>query len=244
MISCFETVELRDGLYFELDAHLSLLRTALSTLGLPPLDEPQLSRALELARSHPPEPEGVDSLRRVRVSWDDRGEPIVVASPMLVHTTPAAVFVDPEPRLLSTASWAGLKTTSYRSATAYSSEHPASDEVLMVNELRSICGGGYSNLFTVVRGSLITPRVGSGSRAGVTRSLIIEGLRDAGVEVFEGTLSVDDVLNADEAFLTSTGRHVQAIGSINGNCYPPERPVTEIAARTFNQIYNESFRWS
>lgn len=68
MISCFETVELRDGLYFELDAHLFALENRSGhSLGLPPLDEPQLSRALELARSHPPEPEGVDSLRRVRV---------------------------------------------------------------------------------------------------------------------------------------------------------------------------------
>lgn len=244
MISCFETVELRDGLYFELDSHLSLLRTALATLSLPPFDEPQMSRALNLARSHPPEPEHAESVRRVRVSCDDRGELTVVVSPMVVPTTPAAVYLDPEPRLLSTAIWAGLKTTSYRSATVYSSEHPASDEVLMVNELRSICGGGYSNLFAVIEGSLITPRVGSGCRAGVTRSLIIDGLRDAGVEVFEGTLSADDVLNADEAFLTSTGRHVQAVGSINETTSLAMGQVTALAARTLAELRRQPSRWT
>lgn len=239
MISCFETVELRDGSFFELDFHLDLLRDASLRLGLPELDEPAVNRALDdLRDSGGPHP------MRVRITWDDGARVTAVSAPMRAVASSAAVVVDNTPRVLSSAVWAGLKSNNYCPAAVYATEHPSADEVILVNELRSICGGGYSTLFIVDSGQLFTPATSSGCRPGVTRKLLLDHLPDVGVHVSEATIKVDDLVSASEAFICSTGRRIQPIGSVNGQALPTNRPITEICKEVLDKLYEDTNRWS
>ncbi|MEM7268282.1 MAG: branched-chain amino acid aminotransferase [Pseudomonadota bacterium] len=65
-----------------------------------------------------------------------------------------------------------------------------------------------SNLFIVRDGVAQTPSPNGSFLAGITRSRIIELLRDDGVEVEETVLSLDDVRAADEIFTTGNALKV------------------------------------
>jgi branched-chain amino acid aminotransferase len=68
-----------------------------------------------------------------------------------------------------------------------------------------------SNLFIVKNGAALTPPIDAGLLPGITREFLFEVGREAGIEVREAVLKDDDLLDADESFLTSTTREVVPI---------------------------------
>ena len=68
-----------------------------------------------------------------------------------------------------------------------------------------------SNLFMAKDGVVITPAINGTFLNGVTRQRTIKLLREDGVEVIEGTLTVDDVMAADEIFSTGNNAKVKAV---------------------------------
>jgi branched-chain amino acid aminotransferase len=51
---------------------------------------------------------------------------------------------------------------------------------------------------------------------GVTRELVIEGARATGIAIHETALAKEDLEHAEEIFLTSSLRGVQAVTSVDG----------------------------
>ncbi len=76
-----------------------------------------------------------------------------------------------------------------------------------------------SNLFVVNNGEVLTPPLQSGLLAGITRELVFELGPWTGVAVREAVLKDDDLLAADEAFLTSSTREVLPIVKVD------DRPI-------------------
>lgn len=60
----------------------------------------------------------------------------------------------------------------------------------------------YMNLFIGLDGAVHTPAPNGTFLNGITRQRVIQLLRDSGAEVFERTLTIDDVRGADEIFAT------------------------------------------
>jgi len=85
-----------------------------------------------------------------------------------------------------------------------------------------------ANLFIVKNNVALTPPLDAGLLPGITREFLFDIGKDAGVEVAEKVLLDDDLLRADEAFLTSTTRELVPIVTVNdctiGNGRPG--PVT------------------
>ena len=70
----------------------------------------------------------------------------------------------------------------------------------------------------------------SGCLLGVTRALVLELAAELGIAVEESALPLDALRDADEAFLTSTTREVQAIAHVDGRALPAAPgPVTATA---------------
>lgn len=111
---------------------------------------------------------------------------------------------------------AGLKTTSYaeNARALAAAEAAGADEAVFANTSGALCEGTGSNVFVVLDGRLLTPPLTSGCLAGVTRDLLLE----AGVGE-EGDVAIADfhAERLDEAFLASTIRGVQPIGTIDGS---------------------------
>jgi len=81
-----------------------------------------------------------------------------------------------------------------------------------------------SNLFIVKGGAALTPPIESGLLPGITRAFLFEVGRDAGIPVRETVLRDEDLLGADEAFLTSTTREVVPIVRVDDRTIGSGRP--------------------
>jgi branched-chain amino acid aminotransferase len=111
----------------------------------------------------------------------------------------------------------GAKTTSYAENVVCLARARAAgaDEAVLANTLGALCEGTGSNVFVVIGGRLITPPLHSGCLAGVTRELVIE-VSDG----VDDDIPMADLVRADEVFLTSTGRDVQPVHTIDGRAVP------------------------
>jgi branched-chain amino acid aminotransferase len=76
-----------------------------------------------------------------------------------------------------------------------------------------------SNLFVVRNGAALTPEIAAGLLPGITRAFLFEVGEAIGVPVREAVLHDEDLLGADEAFLTSTTRELVPIVRVD------ERPI-------------------
>ncbi len=111
---------------------------------------------------------------------------------------------------------AGIKCGSYaENIMALHEAHEAGvDEVIFLNSQGDVAECATANVFIVKDGEMFTPELESGCLPGVTRELVMRGARDLGLSVSEEKVSLEDLLDADEVFLTNTQIGVQAVSSI------------------------------
>ncbi|MFF1381118.1 aminotransferase class IV [Streptomyces sp. NPDC058308] len=235
----FETVKSVEGRTFALTRHLARLARSARGLGLPEPDLDEVRRACAAVLEANPLPLG-----RLRITYtgglsplgSDRGNQgtTLVVALGEAPRRPAATAVITVPWTRNERSaLTGLKTTSYAEnvvALARAHEQGAS-EALFANTVGQLCEGTGSNVFVVLDGEIHTPPVASGCLAGITRELAVEwtGAR-------ESDLPLDVLDRADEIFLTSTLRDVQAVHRVDGRQLPgAPGPVTTKAMRVFDE---------
>lgn len=85
---------------------------------------------------------------------------------------------------------------------------PAITEGLMLDSKGRVIEAVSSNIFCVIDGMIQTPSLHDCGVAGVLRRVVIERL---GVAVHEVALTLDDLYRADEVFITSSARGIQAV---------------------------------
>lgn len=90
------------------------------------------------------------------------------------------------------------------------------DDALLLNTSGAVACTTIANLFAVRDGRLLAPRIADGVLPGVLRALVLEGAPAAGLEPAEVTLSYDDVLHAEAAFLTNSVRFLQPVLALDG----------------------------
>lgn len=234
----FETLKAEGGTTFALTRHLERLTRSARGLGLPDPDLDEVRRACAAVLEANPLPLG-----RLRVTYtggvsplgSDRGE----AGPTLIVALADATR-RPDTTAVVTVPWvrnersavAGLKTTSYaENVVALAAAHRAgASEALFANTVGRLCEGTGSNVFVVLDGQLHTPPVASGCLAGITRALVAEW---CGAK--ETDLPFEALEQAEEVFLTSSLRDVQAVVRIDGReLGSAPGPVTAEAMRIFD----------
>lgn len=89
-------------------------------------------------------------------------------------------------------------------------------EAIFVDDQGDITEGAHTNVFAVREGRLQTAAEGPHLLSGITRGLVIEIAQAEGIEVEEGPLSGEVMMEADEVFLTGTGIEVIGVTSIDG----------------------------
>ncbi|WP_406306050.1 aminodeoxychorismate lyase [Streptomyces sp. NBC_00879] len=235
----FETVKAVHGRPFALTRHLDRLTRSARGLGLPDPDLDEVRRACAaVLEANPME------LGRLRITYtggpsplgSDRGTegPTLVVALGESRRRPDATAVITVPWTRNErGALTGLKTTSYGEnvvALARASEQGAS-EALFANTVGQLCEGTGSNVFVVVDGELHTPPVSSGCLAGITRALTVEW---TGAK--ETDLPYDVLERAEEIFLTSTLRDVQAVRRVDDRALTEAPgPVTAKAMRIFEE---------
>ncbi|WP_413449890.1 aminotransferase class IV [Georgenia phoenicis] len=121
----------------------------------------------------------------------------------------------------------GVKSTSY-GENVLALEHArrqGGTEAVLANTRGELCEGSASNVFVERDGELLTPPLTSGCLAGVTRELVLEWSRAAGLPVREEVLPMSAFLEAQHAAVTSATRGIVPVDSIDGRPLTPG-PVT------------------
>ena len=237
----FETAKVVDGVPFALTRHLDRLASSARGLGLAPPEDGALRDAVAAALAANADAVAAGPLRlRITLTGgtsplgSDRGQAgptlVVALAPLTAWAPTAKVVVVPWTRN-ERAATAGLKTTSYADnvvALAHAKAHGGSEAVL-ANTAGMLCEGTGSNVFVVLAGELVTPPLTSGCLAGVTRALVLEW-----TGAIERDVPLGALLEADEVFLTSSTRDVQAVHAVGDDAYPDAPgPLTRHAAATF-----------
>lgn len=234
----FETLKAEHGTTFALTRHLERLTRSARGLGLPDPDLDEVRRACAAVLEANPLPLG-----RLRVTYtggvsplgSDRGD----AGPTLIVAL-AGTTRRPDTTAVVTVPWvrnersavAGLKTTSYaENVVALAAAHRAgASEALLANTAGRLCEGTGSNVFVVLDGQLHTPPVSCGCLGGITRALVADW---CGAK--ETDLPFEALEQAEEVFLTSSLRDVQAVVRIDGReLGSAPGPVTTEAMRIFD----------
>ncbi|MCL5096952.1 MAG: aminotransferase class IV, partial [Candidatus Omnitrophica bacterium] len=90
------------------------------------------------------------------------------------------------------------------------------EEAVMLNAEGFVAECTGDNLFIVKGGQLFTPPLSAGALYGITRGVVIELARQAGMMVSEPNLTRYDLFNADECFLTGTGAELIPVVKMDG----------------------------
>ena len=231
----YETLRTYNGQPFLFDRHMRRLRNSAGMLALPvPLDDEQISarfldtmRAAGLgAHGGAPAREAYIRILVTRGVGELTYDPAATPNPSIVvivkpHVSPAAdafergvkVALVPilrnhpgtvNPRIKSN----NLLNNALAMQEAY---RRGGFEGVMRNYLGELAECTQSNLFIVKDGAALTPPIEAGLLPGITREFLFEVGAEHGIPVREAVLRDDDLLGADEAFLTSTTREVVPI---------------------------------
>lgn len=91
----------------------------------------------------------------------------------------------------------------YSMAALYAKEQKWNDAVLL-NTYNRICDSTIANIFVIKNGIIYTPALREGCIAGVMRKYIIKELTALNYQVEETEITVDELLSAEEVFLTNS----------------------------------------
>jgi branched-chain amino acid aminotransferase len=82
------------------------------------------------------------------------------------------------------------------------------DEVVLLNERGEVAECTSANIFIANGAEVATPPLDSGCLPGITREVLLGGNLVPGIRMVEKTLRLEDLLSADEVFITSTTRNL------------------------------------
>jgi branched-chain amino acid aminotransferase len=238
--SVYEVLRTYGGLAFEPGRHFRRLRASAARLGFSvPADDAALLAQVDglLARA-----EKGESYVRIVVSrglgdcsynFDKVQGPTVVMIQKALPPYPASHYEDGmraaavgvrrnHPRALDPA----IKSSNLlnnilavREAQARGAEEP-----VLLNQEGFLAEGASTNLFLARQGTVLTPPLSAGILAGITREVVLELLPGLGIPSREEPLHLDDLLAADEAFMTSTTREVVPIRQVDETRIGTGRP--------------------
>ena len=247
----FETMRAHRGVVFRLDAHLDrLIESAAEVLF--PIERPDLPltrdfqqlladnglsdarvRLTVTAGLMLDAPPGARPALSVCATASAR-----TAYPAELYQNGIAVVIS-KYRQSSTDPVAGHKTTCYlpRLLALREAQKHRYGEALWFTPENRLAEGSISNVFVVTGGVVKTPPIDTPVLPGITRAVILEVGRAAGMELRETPLNINDVLDAEEVFVTNSGLEVLPVIRVErrdvGDAKPG--PVTRELLRLYRE---------
>jgi len=93
------------------------------------------------------------------------------------------------------------------------------NDCIVLNSFDRICDSAIANIFIIKEDNIYTPSLAEGCVAGVMRRWMLEKFDLEKYQVFEKNLSIDDLHNADEFFLTNSIYFLRWVKEFQGKNY-------------------------
>jgi para-aminobenzoate synthetase / 4-amino-4-deoxychorismate lyase len=198
----FETLLVVDGHPVDLDAHMERLSASLAKL-FPDLQAPNLGEMdVPVKRG---------SLRITAIPTGKELEVQTSLRTVEQQFKPVTLHSLTVPGGLGEHKWADRSSLDEAQASL-----PADGLPLIVNSDGAVLEASRANVFAVRNGALLTPPTDGRILPGITRARVIEIAALAGIEVEETSLRREDLLAADEVFLTSSVRGIELVSALDG----------------------------
>ncbi len=107
------------------------------------------------------------------------------------------------------------------------------DDCVLINDFGRLCEGLSSNLFIVKNNRVTTPSLSEGCIKGVMRGQVIELILSAGYTISEENIEMEDLLDADEVFLTNASIGLQWVSG-----YKTKRYYSNFSKELVNLLNN------
>ncbi len=116
------------------------------------------------------------------------------------------------------------------------------EEAVMLNSEGFVSECTGDNLFIVRNGQLFTPPLSAGALYGITRQVVIDLAKEAGMPTNEPNLTRYDLFIAEECFLTGTGAELIPVVKIDGRVIGSGKPgpVTKRLVSEYRVLTNSS----
>jgi branched-chain amino acid aminotransferase len=227
----FTTLRVAEGVLFAWERHWARLSRDARLMNIPmPTEadrvEEQLLRLVETNHS----PNCTLRLVIVRNSggmWEGPGsgtssDVIAMTADSKAWGESARLSIQPHARFAANE-FAGAKILSWGQNLTWAerAHQQGFDETILLNERGSVAECTSANIFAVTGSNVSTPPLSDGCLGGITREVLLSEIHIAGVSIQERTLSIEDLYEADEVFITSTTRDLM--------------PVREIGSRDLNR---------
>ncbi|HWB25286.1 MAG TPA: aminotransferase class IV [Chitinophagaceae bacterium] len=249
---CFETMKMINGKILLRDLHFERLFSSLETLKF---DIPaQLTadaleqQVIELARKN-----GHKALARIRLMffrgdgglYDDDNRPHYLVqtwqmNPAIntLNDNGLVTGIFPDARKACDM-YSPLKNNNYlcyAMAALWAKEQKLND-ALVLNAYERIADSSIANIFIVSGGVIKTPAITEGCVAGVTRRYLVQCCHAEGIPIEETSITVEDIMQAQELFLTNAGYGIRWVKSCGVNNYR-----LQAAKKLFNEFIHPLYK--
>jgi branched-chain amino acid aminotransferase group I len=225
----FETMRAYEGQVFRLDRHLNRLVHSAEVLGLPIGVTDLKSAVMATIQAN----QLGDARVRITISIGEGGivpDPSTCDKPTVLilaghyQPYPQQVYekgfraIVSSIRRNSQSPLSRLKSANYLESILARQEARAAgiDEALCLNEKGLLAEASMSNIFLVTNSILRTPGQDSGILPGITRETILELASPLGINTVEHDIRLDELFQAQEAFLTNSLMEIMPLTEIDG----------------------------
>jgi len=227
----YEAIRAYDGSVFKLREHIDRLYESAHSIKIDiPLSKEEMSRlVVEVLRKN----QLMNSYIRIVIS---RGRGRMGVDPRNCTKPTVVIMVEPREPLFGenvkgisaimcslrrTPSWSldpRIKTLNYLNNIMAKIEaiEAGVEEAIMLNEQGYIAETSTENIFVVKNGTVSTPHPSQGVLRGITRDAVIAAAKSLGLPVEERAMTVHELYNADEVFVTGTAAELVPIVNISG----------------------------
>lgn len=236
--SVFEGIRMYGGKIFKLEEHTDRLIKSASAIGMPITYTPD---EINRATRDIVEKNGLSDGYIRPFAWRGSEEMGIGASTCSTHLAIACwswgnYFGGTEGISLRTSHWRkpapDTAPTTSKCAALYvvgtmakhESVKAGYTDALMLDYRGYVAESTGANIFMVKDGKLLTP-IADCFLNGITRQTVIQLAKDNGIEVEETRIMPDDILKADEVFVTGTAAEITPVNKIDDTIFPVG-PVT------------------
>jgi branched-chain amino acid aminotransferase len=145
-----------------------------------------------------------EQLRLYPQTMYERGLDVITASTRV----PPAVCLDPQIKSL------GRYVNNI--AAKMEANRVGAGEALMLNMQGNVAEATGDNIFLIDGEDLVTPPTSDGALPGITRQAVMDLAKEMGISCRQSSITLYDVYNADEAFLTGTAAEVIPMVTCDG----------------------------